>query len=104
MPANTTPAEETTGRYCFLNAYKVVRKAPQPGPNARVATHGYVVGSIMYRAGNSRDKRRAYKALYEQYSNIIRMDGAIYKHPDAVALWIYGESLPAENWADTDDE
>jgi hypothetical protein len=97
MPAEK-PTEKTN--YCFLNAYKVVRKAPQPSPCARVVTHGFVLGYVQYKAGNSRDKRKAYDELYRRYHEVIKEDGAIYKKPTAVALWIYGESFPPEDWVD----
>lgn len=94
------PKPARAKKCCFLNAYRVVRKAPKPGPGARVLTHGYVLGSLPYTPGSSHEKKKAYRELYTKHCSAIRLNGAIYKHPNAVALWIFGESHQAEDWVD----
>jgi hypothetical protein len=87
-------------KFYYMNAYMVIRKAPHPGPHARVTNHGIVLGSLQYPAGNTDQKKKAMRELYEKYGHVVRADGKIYKIPHAVALWVYGESHPAENWID----
>ncbi len=97
-------SRKPAAKYCYVNAYKVVRKAPHNSPDAKVANHGYVLGSLRIRVGNSREKKKAEALLRERYGNVTRGEGKICKSPFAVALWIYVEKHPAEHWVGADDE
>jgi hypothetical protein len=88
---------------CYMNAYAVRRKAPRPGPDVRVVNHGTVLGSLSYRSGNAYEKKKAMRLLAERYGDVVREDGLIYKKPTAVALWIYQEGHPAEDWVDEEE-
>lgn len=97
------PTKKPKKKYGYINAYRVVRKAEEAGPDAKVTNHGTVLGSFRYKLGDSSEKKEAMGYLMSKYEGEIRCNGQIYKSPHAVALFIYEEDYPAAHWVGSDE-
>lgn len=83
-------------KYVYVNAYLVTRRAPRPGPGAKVQNHWAALGSMQ--TPNQQINRRATAFLLEQrYKSHERGEGKIYKDPNAAQLHVVVEHEPARS-------
>lgn len=83
-------------KFVYVNAYLVTRRAPKPGPGARVQNHWAALGSMQ--TPNQQINRRATEYLLQQrYASHERGEGKIYKDPFAAQLTIVIEHEPARS-------